>query len=146
SNTSIGMHIMGVSPGTYVTAHRHQARAHVIVIAGEGYELLFMPNEEKRRKVPTVPYAVVAPRDNEYHQHFNTGKGEYRMLAFRGIGLRQGAGRPFDAARTAQDKDPYAVSFKIAYEKEDPAIREEYYRELEKKGIDLRLEPIDQRG
>jgi quercetin dioxygenase-like cupin family protein len=146
SNTSIGMHVMGVSPGTYVTAHRHEARAHVIVIAGEGYELLFMPDEEKRRRVPTTPYAVVAPRHNEYHQHFNTGKAEYRMLAFRGSGLRQGGGRRYDPARTAQDKDPNAVSFKIAYEKEDPAIREEYYKELERNGIDLRLKPLDQRG
>jgi quercetin dioxygenase-like cupin family protein len=147
SNSSIGMHIMSVSEGTYVTAHRHEARAHVIVIAGQGYELLFMPDEEKqRRKVPTNPYAVVAPRHNEYHQHFNTGKGEYRMLAFRGSGLRQGGGRRYDPARTAHDKNPYDLSFKIAYEKEDPAIREEYYRELEKNGISLRLKPLDQRG
>jgi hypothetical protein len=107
---------------------------------------MFMPDEDKRRKVPTLPYAVVAPRHNEYHQHFNTGKGEYRMLAFRGSGLRQGGGRSFDPARTAQDKNPFAESFKIAYEKEDPAIREEYYKELEKNGIDLRLKPLDQRG
>ena len=146
SNTSIGLHIMSVSEGTYVTAHRHEARAHVIVIEGRGYELLFMPDEAKPRKVPTNPYAVVAPRHNEYHQHFNTGKGEYRMLAFRGSGLRQGGGRRYDPARTAQDKNPFAQSFKIAYEKEDPAIREEYYKELEKNGIGLRLEPLDQRG
>jgi len=147
SNTSIGMHIMSVSEGTYVTAHRHEARAHVIVVEGYGYELLFMPNEEKqRRRVPTNPYAVVAPRHNEYHQHFNTGKGEYRMLAFRGSGLRQGGGRRYDPARTAQDKNPYDLSFKIPYQKEDPAIREEYYKELEKNGITLRLEPLDQRG
>jgi hypothetical protein len=147
SNTSIGMHIMSVSEGTYVTAHRHEARAHVIVVGGQGYELLFMPGEEtKRRRVPTNPYAVVAPRHNEYHQHFNTGKGEYRMLAFRGSGLRQGGGRRYDPARTAHDKNPYDLSFKISYEKEDPAIREEYYGELEKNGISLRLTPLDQRG
>jgi quercetin dioxygenase-like cupin family protein len=147
SNTSIGMHIMSVSEGTYVTAHRHEARAHVIVVEGQGYELLFMPGEEKqRRKVRTVPYAVVAPRHNEYHQHFNTGKGEYRMLAFRGSGLRQGGGRRYDPARTAHDKNPFDLSFKIAYEKEDPAIREEYYNVLEKNGISLRLKPLDQGG
>ena len=38
----------------------------------------------------------------------------------------------------------YCFVFKIAYEKEDPAIREEYYRELEKNGIQLRLKPLDQ--
>jgi hypothetical protein len=90
------------------------------------------------------PYAVVAPKHNEFHQHFNTGHGEYRLLAFRGSGLRFGTGIPFNPALTAQDKDPHALAFKITYEKEDPAIREEYYQELEKNGIELRLKPLDQ--
>ena len=145
ASVSIGMHVMSVSEGTYVTAHRHDPRAHVIVIDGDGYELLFMPGEEKqRRKVRTKPYAVVAPRRNEFHQHFNTSKGFYRMLAFRGVSLKYGAGRRYDPAYTAQDKDPYAYGFKISYEKEDPAIREEYYKELDKNGITLRMAPIDQ--
>jgi quercetin dioxygenase-like cupin family protein len=145
ASTSIGMHIMSVSEGTYVTAHRHGPRAHVIVIGGQGYENLFMPGEEKnRRKVPASPYAVVAPRLNEFHQHFNTGRGEYRMLAFRGISAKYGNGKAYDPAKTAKDNDPYGYAFKISYEKEDPTIREEYYRELKKNGITLRLEPIDQ--
>ncbi|MFQ5902067.1 MAG: hypothetical protein ACE5JO_00080 [Candidatus Binatia bacterium] len=147
ASTAIGIHIMSTSEGTYVTAHRHGARAHVIVIDGQGYELLFMPGWEKnRRKIPTKPYAVVAPRHNEFHQHFNTGRGEYKMLAFRGGGLRYGRGRAYDPAWTAQDKDPYEYAFKISYDKEDPAIRDEYYRELEKNNITRRLKPVDQGG
>lgn len=145
ADTGIGIHIMSASEGTYVTAHRHGAGAHVMVVQGEGYEMFYMPGEEKnRRKVPAKPYAVVAPRHNEYHQHFNTGKGDYKMLAFRGVGLRYGWGRGFDPARTAQDKDFFAESFKVSYEKEDPAIREDYYRELKENGIELRLQPLDQ--
>jgi len=146
ASTSIGMHIMSVSEGTYVTAHRHRAGAHVLVVEGEGYELLFMPEDEKnRQKVPAKPYAVVAPKHNEYHQHFNTGKGTYRMLAFRGEGVRFGWGNEYKVVKpSAQDKDPYATHFKISHEKENPAIREEYYKELEKNGISLRLKPVDQ--
>ena len=147
ASCSIGMHVMEAAEGTYVTAHRHGAGAHVIVIEGDGYELMFMPGEEKnRRKVIAKPYAVVAPRLNEFHQHFNTGKGGYKMLAFRGGGIKYGSGHTFNPARTAQSKDPYAYSFKIGYDKEDPSIREEYYKELEKNGISLRLAPIDQGG
>ncbi|MFQ5851838.1 MAG: hypothetical protein ACE5JU_14800 [Candidatus Binatia bacterium] len=145
------IHILEVSEGTYVTAHRHGAGAHVIVIAGQGSELLFMPgdemNPERRRKVPIKPYAVVAPRLNEYHQHFNTGRGPLRQLAFKGwvhtpaTISSQGEYDPVGAARS---DNPYAWAFKLRYDKEDPAIREEYYRELEKNGISLRLEPIDQ--
>ncbi len=145
ASCSMGIHVMETAEGTYVTAHRHGAGAHVTVVEGQGYEILFMPGEEKnRRKVPTKPYSVVAPRLNEFHQHFNTGKGPYRMLAFRGGALRYGSGRGFDPARTAQDKDPYAYAFKISYDKEDPMIREEYYKELEKSGVTVRLPPINQ--
>ena len=87
-NATSMIHILEVSEGTYVTAHRHGAGAHVIVVGGEGYELLFMPGEEddatKQRKVPVKPYGVIAPRLNEFHQHFNTGKGPFRQLAFKG--------------------------------------------------------------
>ncbi|HEY3303748.1 MAG TPA: cupin domain-containing protein [Candidatus Binatia bacterium] len=145
ASSSLGAHVMGVAEGTYVTAHRHGAGAHVIVIKGQGYELFFMPGEEKnRRRISANPYAVVAPKHNEFHQHFNTGRGEYRMLAFRGSGLRYGTGIAFNPALTAQDKDPHALAFKISHEKEDPAIREEYYNELEKNGIEIRLKPVEQ--
>ena len=101
-------------------------------------------SEKEKRKVRANPYAVVAPKLNEYHQHFNTGHGEYRMLAFRHVGLRYGWGEPYGNARTAQSKDKNAWAYKVPYADEDPAIREDYYRELEAKGINLRLEPLDQ--
>ncbi len=147
SNVNLGMHVMSVAEGTYATAHRHTAGAHVIVIEGDGYELLYMPGEEKeRRKVGARAYAVVAPKLNEFHHHFNTGKGEYKMLAFRGFGVRYGWGGTYDPAATAQSKDPYQMSFMIPFELEDPAIREEYYRELEKNGVEARLAPVIQKG
>jgi hypothetical protein len=53
-------------------------------------------------------------------------------------------GRKYVPEPSFQDKDRHSVSFKIAYEKENPSIRDEYYVELEKRGISLRLPPIDQ--
>jgi mannose-6-phosphate isomerase-like protein (cupin superfamily) len=148
ASASIGLHILEVSAGTYVTAHRHQPGAHVIVIEGEGYELLFMPGDESnpgaRRKVPLRPYGVIAPRLNEYHQHFNTGRGPLKQLAFRGASSRFGAGVSYDPVGAARSDNPFAVSFKLRYDQEDPRVREEYYRELEKNGVTLRLEPVDQ--
>jgi mannose-6-phosphate isomerase-like protein (cupin superfamily) len=145
ASTSLGLHIKSIAEGTYTNAHRHQAGAHVMVIAGEGYELLFMPGEEKnRRKVLTKPYSVVAPKLNEFHHHFNTGKGPYIQLAFRGGPAKYGMGRKYQPEPTFQDKDPHSYAFKISYEKEDPSIRDEYYGELESRGIALRLPPIDQ--
>lgn len=145
AGTAIGMHVMSVAEGTYATAHRHQAGAHVVVIDGSGYELMFMANEKDNpRQYNANPYAVVAPRLNEFHQHFNSGKGDYRMLAFRGHSLRYGIGEGYDPNATSYDDDPDAWAFKISYANEDPRIREHYWSELEKNGINLRLEPIDQ--
>jgi hypothetical protein len=146
AGTSLGMHIMGVSEGTYVTAHRHSAGAHVLVVGGEGYELLYNEGDRERRKIMANPYAVVAPKLNEFHQHFNVGRGEYRMLAFRYIGLRYGWGLPYGNARTAQSKDRNAWAYKLPFAEEDPSIREDYYKELEARGIYSRLEPLDQSG
>ena len=145
ASANLGFHVMSVNEGTYATAHRHGAGAHVIVIEGTGYELLYMPGDEKnRQKVDASAYAVVAPRHAEFHHHFNSGKGEYKMLAFRGHGLRYGEGRRYDPAHTTQSADPNQLTFMIPFEKEDPAIREEYYRELEKNGVEARLLPINQ--
>ena len=147
ASTIIGLHIKSIAEGTYTNAHRHQAGAHVMVIEGEGYELLFMPGEEKnRQKVITKKYSVIGPKDNEFHHHFNTGKGPYVQLAFRGGPARYGMGRKNQHKQETsfQDEDPHSYSFKISYKKEDPSIRDEYYRELEKRGITVRLPPIDQ--
>jgi len=152
-NSLSQLHILEVSEGTYVTAHRHGAGAHVVVVEGGGYELLFQPgdelNPEKRQKVFIKPYSVIAPRTNEYHQHFNTAKGPLRQLAFRGWVRRppsMNAKGEYDPVGAARSDTALAYSSKIRYDKEDPRIREEYYKELEKNGVSLRLEPVDQGG
>ncbi|MGH7835982.1 MAG: hypothetical protein ACREQK_20220 [Candidatus Binatia bacterium] len=69
-----------------------------------------------------------------------------RMLAFKeqGYSSKYGTGRNYDPALSARDKDANAEIHQIGYENEDPAIAEEYYRELESKGITLRLPPSNQ--
>ena len=152
-NSLSQLHLLELAEGTYVTAHRHGAGAHVVMVDGGGYELLFQPgdelNPERRQKVPLRPYGVIAPRLNEYHQHFNTAKGPMRQLAFRGWVRRppgMNAKGEYDPVGAARSGDANAYSSKIRYDEEDPKIREEYYRELEKNGISLRLEPMDQGG
>src|SRR3712207_8502033 len=58
----------------------------------------------------------ISPKLNEFHQHFNSGKGEYKMLAFRGTGLRYGWGGTYDPARTAQSKDPRSEERRVGKE------------------------------
>jgi gentisate 1,2-dioxygenase len=146
ASASLSLHIAETAPGTYMTAHKHGPGAHVLCVGGEGYELLFMPGEKKRRRLTLKPTAVVSPQLNEYHQHFNTAETALRMLAFKeqGYSSKYGTGKSYQPDLSAQDKDPNAEIFQISYEKEDPEISAEYYRELESKGITLRLPPLNQ--
>jgi hypothetical protein len=58
------------------------------------------------------------------------------MLAFKeqGYSSKYGTGRSYLNAEIYQ----------ISYENEDPEISAEYYRELESKGVTLRLPPFNQ--
>jgi hypothetical protein len=122
----------------------------VIQVEGTGYEYLFLPGEQgdpaTYRRMPLAPYGVVAPKNLEYHQHFNTGTQRFRQSAFRGGGVRYGTGKTYNPVGAAISDDPFAWSHKIRHSDEPAGIREEYYAELERNGIDLRLEPIDQGG
>lgn len=144
ASTSLGLHVLEVEEGTYCTAHRHLAGAHVIVIGGDGYELMFFKGENPR-KVPLRPYGVIAPKTNEFHQHFNTGKAPLRQIAIRSGPARYGSGGGYNPVGAAHE-DRNLPGYKISYENEDPSIREDYYHDLERKGIALRLPPIDQGG
>jgi mannose-6-phosphate isomerase-like protein (cupin superfamily) len=146
ASASLSLHIAETAVGTYMTAHKHGPGAHVLCVGGEGYELLFMPDERPRRRIALKPTAVVAPRLNEFHQHFNTGHKPMRMLAFKeqGYSSKYSTGRSYEPALSAQDKDPSAEIYQISYQNEDPQISREYYDELAAKGITVRLPPLNQ--
>ncbi len=146
ASTSLGLHILDVGEGTYATAHRHAAGAHVVCTGGTGYELMYFEHEEANpRRVELHPYGVIAPKNAEFHQHFNTGQGPMRQLAFRLAGAaRYGTGSAYNPRGASQTTDPHATGFQIDYEKEVPGIREAYYQELERNGVELRLPPVSQ--
>ena len=127
ANTGLGLHILEVSEGTYTTAHRHAAGAHVIVVDGEGYEFLFMPgdemNPENRTKVWVQPGSVIAPMTGEFHQHFNVGTKPFRQLAVRGGPARYGSGSTYDPRGAARGDNPNDLQYKLSFTLEDPNIR-----------------------
>jgi hypothetical protein len=87
---------------------------------------------------------VIAPRLNEFHQHFNTGRGTYRMLAFTPFPAKYGMGRSYDPELTSHSDNRHSWTYMIPFQDEDAAIREEYYAELKRNGIELQLEPLKQ--
>jgi oxalate decarboxylase/phosphoglucose isomerase-like protein (cupin superfamily) len=132
---SMGSHVSEFPIGTYKKSHRHGPGAHLIIVNGQGYSLMWTPSGERMR-FEWQPGTVIVPPDQWFHQHFNTGRLPARYLA-----LHRSNWRFKSAFRGAGDVEAASTSVKdggnqIEYEDEDPAIHREFLAELEKSGAD----------
>lgn len=127
ANNQMAAHCSDFPPGNYKAGHRHGVGAHVIILNGTGYSLLWFEGEKERRKVDWQDGSVLSPKDGEYHQHFNTGPTRARYLAFR-LGA-------LDTRRTEEGRTPE----QIEYVEEDPAIYEQYVAECAKHGAKVEI-------
>jgi oxalate decarboxylase/phosphoglucose isomerase-like protein (cupin superfamily) len=76
---SIASHISQFPIGTYKKAHAHDPGAHVIILSGEGYSLMWAEGEEPKRYDWEIGTMIVPP-NNVFHQHFNTGQHQRVIL------------------------------------------------------------------
>lgn len=127
SNNSMAAHCSEFPPGTYKKAHRHGVGAHVVILGGRGYSLLWHEGRDPE-KVEWKDGSVLSPREQEYHQHFNTGATSARYLALR-LGL-------LDSRRWGGGDVP---THQIEYEEENPAIYERYAHECAANGAEVVL-------
>jgi hypothetical protein len=136
ANNAMAAHCSEFPPGTYKKAHRHGVGAHVIILNGDGYSLLWFEGEKDRRKVDWKSGTVLSPKELEYHQHFNTGPTNARYLAFRLGDLD--TTRAERIARSASGDEETELNG-INYEDEDPEVYALYERECAKHGAEVKL-------
>lgn len=139
SENTMGAHISEFPVGTYKKAHRHGAGAHVIILKGTGYSLMWREGEEKTR-IDWQAGSMFVPPEMWFHQHFNTGKEPARYLALRAGGRKYRVGKEW-----AVDENVQTGGSQIEYEDEDPAIRQLFEKELAKTGAPLKMAPITYR-
>ncbi len=139
ADNTMACHLSEFEVGTYKKGHRHGPGAHVIVLAGEGYSLLWQEGKERIR-IDWRPGSMFSPPEWWYHQHFNTGPEPARYLALRRGGSPE---HPLRIGMSGGKRgNEEAGAEQIEYEDEDPAIRELYARELSAKGIKLSIPPV----
>ncbi len=129
ANTTQGAHISEFEVGKYKKAHRHGPGAHVIIIAGEGYSLMW-PQGTEMQKFDWQPGSLIVPPENWFHQHFNVGPVAAKYLAIRRNGRKY---RVFK--RYGVDEDVRSGGAQIEHKDEDPRVRRLFEAELAKRGL-----------
>jgi oxalate decarboxylase/phosphoglucose isomerase-like protein (cupin superfamily) len=128
---SMNSHISEFPVGTYKKGHRHGPGAHVIILSGSGYSLMWPEGEEPRRYDWSAGSLIVPP-NMWYHQHFNTGAAPARYLAFKheGVSIRnaQGVPKAWISRRLGGDQ--------IDYADELPLVRQFFAEELAAAGVE----------
>ena len=123
-------HISEFPVGTYKKAHRHGPGAHLLILSGVGFSLLWNKEDrsDMRRADWKVGSMVIVPADATFHQHFNTGSERARYLA-----LRQGNGTP--SGWVGSDVSISEGGWQIEYEDEAKEIHEMFEADLRNRGV-----------
>lgn len=134
SENTMAAHISEFPVGTYKKAHRHGPGAHVVIIGGRGYSLMW-PAGSPIQKYDWQDGSIIVPPENWFHQHFNTGNSPARYLA-----LRWGS-KKFRGLRKAYgvDEDIKKGGSQIEYGDEDPKIHREFEEAVAKAGAACRM-------
>lgn len=108
---SMNSHISQFPPATYKKGHRHGSGAHLVMLSGEGFSLMWPEGEEPRR-YDWKAGSMIVPPNMWYHQHFNTGTEPARYLAFKheSVSIRnaQGVPKAWISQRIGGDQIDYA--------------------------------------
>ena len=128
-------HISEFQVGTYKKAHRHGPGAHLVILSGDGFSLLWQEGQEPRMAPWKQGGMVVVPTDACFHQHFNSGTTRARYLA-----LRPGSGA--NVGRNASQMADVSIKeggMQVEYEDEEREIHKIFEGELKKHGATCRM-------
>ncbi len=134
SNNTMAAHISEFPVGTYKYGHRHGPGAHVVIIGGEGYSLLWKNQGDKRIRVDWRSGSMFVPPEMWFHQHFNVGPTPARYLALRWGSEKHRMGGVFSTTGSTEG-DAKLGGNQIDYCDEDPEIRRVFESELAKRGV-----------
>ena len=134
SNNTVICHAAEFEVGKYKRAHRHGGGAHIILLNGKGYSLMWPTDKENEKmKIPWKKGTIIVPPAGWFHFHFPTSTSPTRYLALRGSFGAEGKYKTTLSVSKGGDC--------IDYREEDPGIRRIYAEELAKEGIKSNMAP-----
>ncbi len=136
---TMGAHISEFPVGTYKKAHKHGPGAHVIILSGKGYSMLW-PEGSEPKQVDWGPGSVVVPPDQWFHQHFNAGAEPARYLALRWSNWRFKSAMRSPNGGNASQTSVKLGGGQIEFEDENPAIHRDFHATMDKVGAECRMD------
>jgi quercetin dioxygenase-like cupin family protein len=136
SGNTMASHTSRFAVGVYKKGHRHGPGAHVLILEGKGYTLMWPDGGEKLR-FDWKPGSIVVPPEMWWHQHFNAGKVPARYLA-----LRWGSRKyHFHLAQNEEMMtDSAEGGHQIEYKNEDPEVRRWFEDALAAEGVQSQMD------
>jgi uncharacterized RmlC-like cupin family protein len=126
ANTTMRVHKAVIASGTYRKGHRHGPGAHLYMLGGSGYTLLWRDGEEPKR-FDWHEGSFLSPPGAMWHENFNTSVEPVSM-----VGLHRAHAIPGGGERDAEQ---------IEYYDELPWIRQIYEEALAKNGLTSKMDP-----
>jgi len=136
-NTLIA-HVSEFPIGTYKKAHRHGPGAHVVILQGQGYSVLWTDEQKTFEDIRWQPGTMFVPPGMWWHQHFNTGPTPARYLAIRWGGVKWKLTRYLDYQGI--DKNAKTGGNQIEYADQDPRIHRMFVERCRANGVKVRME------
>jgi len=129
ANNTIQSHCAEFPVGTYKKAHRHGPGAHILILSGKGFSLMWKEPGDKKIKIDWEPGALFSPPDMWFHQHFNSGTEPSRYFA-----VHYGAWRVVVDYFGMADTSVKSGGHQIDYIDEDDDVLATFTDELAKNG------------
>ncbi len=138
ADNTLVAHVSDFPVGTYKKGHRHGPGAHVVILEGQGFSLMWPDRRETFEDVRWGPGTMLVPPGMWWHQHFNTGATPARYLAIRWGSTKWTLTRYLD--HQGVDKSAKAGGNQIEYEDQDPRIHRMFVERCRENGVAVRMD------
>jgi len=140
ANNALVAHVSEFKVGTYKKAHRHGPGAHVVILEGTGYSLMWTDQHADFDDIRWKPGTMFVPPGLWWHQHFNSGSTPARYLAIRWGSTKWKVTRYLD--HQGIDKNAKEGGNQIEYADQDPRVHRLFVERCRTNGVQVHMDEL----